>query len=727
MDRPPLYAPRSLTRLALWLAAGNLVIAAAVVTATWLALQAGRDSDLTRARETTENLAASLSIEIGAELKQVDNALSTLALQFRRTTGDPEQVRRSVERALADQRSLLPQVDAIRITDARGQVVYGLAGEEGALNVGDRDYFQRARDAKDGGDAIVISEPLFGRVLHKWGIAVSRRLEREDGSFAGVVYTTLSTEHFIESFKGLTIGAEGAISLRTRSQRLIARYSATEPHSIRGVGDVIVSEDLMRQIAANPRQGWYMTRTKLDNIERITCYRQVRGYPLTIFTGSSTAEFLAAWRGEVLQQSALAGVVILTVLGCSVLIFLQQRRDRRAAIGLQQLALEQALMLDNDMVGMMRLRDRTVVWKNRALASLFGYAPGELDGQTTRALYLDDDSFREVGDTAYPAIAAGRRFRQQLRMRRKDGTPVWIDLSGASVSERESLWMMIDISAFKESEATAQHLAVHDALTGLPNRVRFTERLAGAMTLLGERVGLVAVCWVDLDGFKDLNDQFGHEAGDVVLRVVAQRLLAGVRTHDLVARMGGDEFAILLTALRAEHEAGPALRRMLDAVAEPIRLPDGDHASVTASIGIAFAPHHGRQAESLMRLAETAMTTAKRAGKRRFVSASSLPGIAMNAPNSPSTSVGPDAPTPVDAIDTPSGPAPEPGTEEARGKEASDQAGLGATPGKPRPHDPGPPTVPDHSFDESVAGEEDPGATLDGEDSSRVPPSRKPG
>ena len=721
MDRPPLYAPRSLTRLALWLAAANLVIAAAIVTATWLALQAGRAADLTRARETTENLAASLSIEIGAELKQVDNALETLALQFRRTAGDTDQVRRAMERALADQRSLLPQVDAIRITDARGQVVYGLTGGEGALNVGDRDYFQRARDGNDNGNGngneAVISEPLFGRVQHKWGIVVSRPLTHDDGSFAGVVYTTLSTEHFIESFKGLTIGTEGAISLRTRSQRLIARYSATEPHSIRGVGDVIVSEDLMRKIAANPQQGWYMTRTKLDNIERITCYRQVRGYPLTIFTGSSTAEFLAAWRGEVVQQAALAGVVILTVLGCSVLVFLQQRRDRRAAIGLQQLALEQALMLDNDMVGMMRLRDRTVVWKNRALASLFGYAPDELNGQTTRALYLDDESFRAIGDTAYPAIAAGRRFRQQLRMRRKDGTPVWIDLSGASVSERESLWMMIDISALKESEATAQHLAVHDALTGLPNRVRFTERLAGAMTLLGERVGLVAVCWVDLDGFKDLNDQFGHESGDVVLRVVAQRLLGGVRGHDLVARMGGDEFAVLLTALRAEHEAEPALRRMLAALAEPVRLTDGGHATVTASIGIAFAPHHGRQAESLMRLAETAMTTAKRAGKGRFVSVSSLPGNTMNATNSPSTSVGPDAPTPVDAVDTPSGPAPAPGTEGARDKHAA--------PAAPRPHDPGTPAVPDHSFDESVAGEEDPGATLDGEDSSRVPPSRK--
>lgn len=707
MDRLPPYVPRSLTRLALWLAVGNLVIAAAIVAATWLALQAGRESDLTRARETTENLAASLSIEIGAELKQVDNALQTLALQYRRTGGDPEALKRAMERALADQRSLLPQVDAIRMTDAHGQVIYGLAAEESSVSVGDRDYFQRARDS----DGVVISEPLFGRVLRKWGIVVARRLEAGDGSFAGVVYTTLSTEHFIEGFKGLTIGAEGAISLRTRSQRLIARYSAAEPHSIRGVGDVIVSEDLMRKMAANPQQGWYMTKTRLDNIERITCYRQVRGYPLTIFTGASTADFLAAWRGEVLQQGALAAVVILTVLGCSVLVFLQQRRDRRAATGLQQLALEQALMLDNDMVGMMRLRGRNVVWQNRALSSLFGYAPGELLGQPTRQLYLDEASFREVGEAAYPAIESGRRYRQQLRMRRKDGTPVWIDLSGASVSGNESLWMMIDVSALKESEATARHLAVHDALTGLPNRVRFTERLAGALTLLGERVGLVAVCWVDLDGFKELNDQFGHEAGDVVLRVVAQRLQAGVRNHDLVARMGGDEFALLLTALRGEHEAEPALRRMLASIAEPIRLPDGDHAAITASIGIAFAPLHGRQAEALMRLAETAMTMAKRAGKRRVVSASSMPGNAMNAPNSPATSVGPDAPTPVDAIDTPSSPAPEPGTDSA-------------APAGQRPRDPGPPAVPDHSFDESVAGEEDPGATLDGEDSSRVPPRR---
>ena len=712
MERVHNRPTRSLTRLLLWLVAGNLVVAIAIVTATVLALNASGESDKVRARETTENLASSLSIEIGAELKQVDNALATLALQHRRAAAGDADPRKAMERAISDQRSLLPQVDAIRIADARGQVLYGLAAEEGTLNIGDRDYFQRARES----DALVISEPLFGRVLRRWGIVVARRLETDSGEFAGIVYTNLSTEHFIESFKGLTIGSEGAISLRTPSQRLIARYSAAEPHSIRGVGDIIVSEDLMRQMAINPQQGWYMTKTRLDNIERITCYRQVRGYPLTVFTGASTGDFLAAWRGEVLQQSALAAVVILTTLVCSVLLFLQQRRERRSGEGLSRLALEQDLMLDNDMVGMMRLSDRTIAWKNRALESVFGYAPGELLGQPTQRLYMDQASYEQVGAQAYPTIASGQRYRTQLRMRRKDGTPVWIDLSGASVSPRESLWMVIDITAIKESEATAQHLAVHDALTGLPNRVRFTERLAGALALLDERLGLVAVCYVDLDGFKDVNDQHGHEAGDVVLRVIAQRLLAGVRTHDLVARLGGDEFAVLLTSLRSEGEAEPVLRRMLSALREPIRLADGAEVSIGASIGIAFAPHHGRQAESLMRLADSAMYHAKRAGKHRYVSASSLSSAAMSA-----SSESPDA-----AND----PTREGGTTEASA--ASDRRGSPhgsrqAPEQPPRPTDPGPPPVPDHSFDESVAGEEDPGATLDGEDASRVPPSRKPG
>ncbi|UXH80580.1 sensor domain-containing diguanylate cyclase [Roseateles amylovorans] len=685
-------------RLAAWLVAGNLIVALSVVLATVLALRASREADEVRARETTENLASSLSIELGAELKQVDNALATIALQYRRVRGTEAELRRAMERAIADQRSLLPQVDVIRITDASGQVVYGLAAEEHQLNVADRDYFSLARN----GAGMVVSEPLYGRLLAQWGIVVARRLEGENGQFAGVAYTVLSTDHFVDNFRHLAIGPEGAISLRSLSMRLIARYSAAEPQSNRGLGEIIVSEDFVRQFARDPTRGWYLTPTRIDNIERITAYRQVRGYPLIILTGTSTADFLTAWRSEAQQQSLLAAIVILTALACSYVVYRQQRRELRAREQVSRLAAEQSLMLDNELVGMARVRGELMTWKNRALDALFGYDSQALIQQPTRALYLDQASYDHVAQQAQDAFAQGRRYRQQLRMRRKDGSALWIDLSGAPVSAQESIWMMVDVSALKESEVNAQHLAVHDALTGLPNRVRFADRLTGALSLLDDRSSLLAVCYVDLDGFKDVNDQFGHDAGDLVLRVVAQRLQAGVRSHDLVARLGGDEFGVLLASLRSEAEAEPALHRLLNALREPIRLPDGGEAAVGASIGIAFAPRHGRQSDLLMRSADAAMYQAKRNGKHQFAMATT------------------GAPVMTSSSDFPAATRP---TEDPAADRADPPHAAGPAPAAPSPAPSVRPTpVPEHAFEESVAGEEDPGAGMDN-DENRVPPS----
>ncbi len=741
MDRLQLPTPRPLRRLLVWLLAGNLLVALAVVLATSLSLHSSRQADEVRAREIAENLASSLSIELGSELKQVDNALATIALQYRRVRGNETELERAMERAIADQRSLIPQVDVIRITDAQGQVVYGLASEEHRLHVADRDYFSQARS----GAGMVVSEPLFARLQGQWGIVVARRLEGHNGEFAGIVYTVLSTDHFVDTFRHLTLGPEGAISLRSNSLRLIARYSAAEPQSTRGLGEVTLSDDFMRKYAADPVRGSYLSHTRIDNIERVTAYRQVRGYPLLILTGMSTVDFLTAWRQEALQQSLLAAIVILTTLACSVVVYRQQRRELRAREQISGLALEQNLMLDNELVGMARVRGWRLTWKNRALDALFGYQAHELLHQPIRGLYLDQASFDHAAQQAQEAFALGRRYRHQLRMRRKDGSPLWIDLSGAPVSKEESVWMMVDITALKESEVNAHHLAVHDALTGLPNRVRFADRLTGALSLLDERSNLVAVCYVDLDGFKDVNDQFGHDAGDVVLRVVAQRLQAGVRSHDLVARLGGDEFGVLLSALRSEAEAEPAVERLLGALREPIRLPDGGEAAIGASIGIAFAPRHGRQAELLMRSADAAMYQAKRNGKHQFAMAThEVP--AMNPSSELPRSDIAQAPGAVDRRAPSARTAAVPAGSPADG-DAPRAASTGGTPSSsstpssgtpsapsttaPPPAEPPPPKlrptpVPDHAFEESVAGEEDPGAGMDNEQ-NRVPPSRLAG
>jgi diguanylate cyclase (GGDEF)-like protein len=162
-----------------------------------------------------------------------------------------------------------------------------------------------------------------------------------------------------------------------------------------------------------------------------------------------------------------------------------------------------------------------------------------------------------------------------------------------------------------------EHAALHDALTGLPNRALLADRLNQAVNS-AERLGQVfSLAYLDLNGFKQVNDEHGHDAGDTVLKAVATRLQAGLRPSDTVARLGGDEFVVLLTPTRGPAEAAVVLQRLLDDVARPIRLDDGTDVAVGSSLGLAHYPADGRSADALMRHADDAMFVHKRAGSRR--------------------------------------------------------------------------------------------------------------
>lgn len=177
--------------------------------------------------------------------------------------------------------------------------------------------------------------------------------------------------------------------------------------------------------------------------------------------------------------------------------------------------------------------------------------------------------------------------------------------------------------------AENRNLALYDSLTGLPNRRRYQERLDKAITR-AERTGeLVANCFIDLDGFKRINDTLGHRAGDKLLMQVARQILSVVRSSDWVgrpsfedddvpvSRLGGDEFTLILTGMSVDQNAGRVARRVLEALNRPFKI-DGYEVLVTASIGIAIYPEDGIDADSLLRNADTAMYSAKSSGRNRY-------------------------------------------------------------------------------------------------------------
>lgn len=178
--------------------------------------------------------------------------------------------------------------------------------------------------------------------------------------------------------------------------------------------------------------------------------------------------------------------------------------------------------------------------------------------------------------------------------------------------------ILSDITHLKQYEANLKHQAFHDALTGIPNRLLFGELLERAINTCERNQSQLAVCYLDLDGFKLVNDNFGHAAGDNLLIEVSQRLASITRGCDAVARLGGDEFVLLFTGLHSSQECASILQRVKKVICEPVVLDEGV-ITISASIGVALYPQDAGEAELLLRYADQAMYQAKAQGKNAYV------------------------------------------------------------------------------------------------------------
>lgn len=253
----------------------------------------------------------------------------------------------------------------------------------------------------------------------------------------------------------------------------------------------------------------------------------------------------------------------------------------------------------------------TILEANRAAGELYGIGPEALVGRGIASLESETpDEFRKaVADApmVWHRAAGGRRFPVRLvttRMR-WEGDPV-------------RLIVVRDMSGDLAHQATLDRLAHQDALTGLPNRQILPEHARISLAHAQRTGTLLAVCFLDLDGFKAVNDTYGHEAGDVLLQAMAVRIKGQVRAGDTVVRLGGDEFVLLLGDVNTLGECEQILKRVLTTVAEPVELADGASASVSASIGVAIYPNDGSSSDELLRSADQAMYRAKAEGKNRI-------------------------------------------------------------------------------------------------------------
>ena len=262
----------------------------------------------------------------------------------------------------------------------------------------------------------------------------------------------------------------------------------------------------------------------------------------------------------------------------------------------------------------------TIEYANRALADLTGQAASELAGRSLEQLLGDADD-ATARTALHEAVHAQSDVQLMVRGRDRSGRNWWAQLHVAPVGGSEGrrthrVCVLTDMTSTMDYQAQLEHQANHDALTGLPNRNLCSDRLAQAISYAQRYGHTVWVAFVDLDNFKLVNDNLGHDAGDQLLRTVAARLSACVRDTDTVARMGGDEFVLVLLD---GHDATPSqamLRKILDSISAPVELAGQEHL-VTCSMGVSLYPADSSDPQLLMRYADIAMYRAKEGGRNQ--------------------------------------------------------------------------------------------------------------
>ncbi|MRW90160.1 EAL domain-containing protein [Duganella sp. FT80W] len=529
----------------------------------------------------------------------------------------------------------------ITFVDPKGNAIATSTGDKvlGA-SYADRDYFKvHVRNTYPG--KLFIGEPAVGKVSKKRLFFLSRRVESAKGEFLGVVVAPLNVDRYINVFQNSRFDSDISISLVHGGGKVIARVPNSDQAFARDLSSTALFDNVRRTST-----GTYKTVSVIDKLSRVFSYRVIDGLPLIIVVGSNDDE-----TARLLQQNyvtAGCGLTALLLLMWIAGIFSlrtytrQEEREIRyrtlysASREMERQLLDNeeqrkkneesmkqaALLFQNSGEGMMVTDARgQILTVNPAFSLLSGYKEKELVGHRAYDLASSRND-KEFFDRIFECVSKTGYWKGEIWQKSKDGEEYLVSMLINTVHDDEGnpfryVALLSDITQKKASEELIWRQANFDALTGLPNRRMFNEHLRLEMKKTDRSHLPMALIFVDLDHFKEVNDTLGHDKGDMLLKEVASRLSASVRSTDIVSRLGGDEFTVILSELHNAADVVRTAQDILRKMSTPFHL--GEHiAHISSSIGITLYPEDGRDAETLIKNADQAMYTAKEQGRNRF-------------------------------------------------------------------------------------------------------------
>ncbi|MGX5733315.1 diguanylate cyclase domain-containing protein [Bosea thiooxidans] len=615
---------RALPRLPFWAAVFVTLVCVAILALSAWWEWASRSIDLKNAEVDMTNLARSLTQHAEDTVELADAILMGLASRLEADGTDSAAITK-MQSFLDLRRPTLGRIRGLFVYDETGRWLatterVNLAG----LNNSDRAYFQHHRKQNDQG--AYLGQPVKSRSGGQWIITVSRRFNRPDGTFAGVVLATVDVAYFAQFYGRFDLGRNGAIALLSAEGILLAR----SPDDGSYVGRDLSGTPLIRERMSRPPASALYFKSPLDGVQRLSAYRFSERYPLLLLATEAQDDVLARWRQGAITRTAfvLAMTFVIGVIGLYLVRQLFARQRMAEAVAAKEADFRLLAEESSDMVTRIDADER-ILYASPSTERVLGWNPAQLVGTPALAGVNLEDLPRVVQTIASLKRGDLDEARIIYRTRHRERGDIWVETALRVTRTPASgiidgvVAISRDMTEHKNLEVKLAALATSDGLTGLANRRCFDERLEQAWAKAAREGTPLSLLLIDIDHFKKFNDRYGHQAGDHCLRTVAGVLAAHARPADLVARYGGEEFAVLLPNTDAEgcEQLGTRFLEALHDVQMPHAL-NSPSKFVTASLGGASAwPDNAvaKNCASLVEAADRALYFAKDAGRDRLI------------------------------------------------------------------------------------------------------------
>ncbi|MBR1267226.1 EAL domain-containing protein [Bradyrhizobium sp. AUGA SZCCT0222] len=485
------------------------------------------------------------------------------------------------------------------------------------LYLGDREHFAKVMELAE--DRLYVAKPVFGRASNKWTIQIARKLFDHGKGPAGVVVGSISVDLVGRFYDTAKLGIGGTLVLRNADYIVLAARGIDQG-TVLGQRNPGLVEGALRDSSYSQYWNWSGSEGRPNRSNRLVTARRSRVFPLIFTAGISEQEIYS--RSQARQKIYLGGALLLTfiILAATALHWRRQKaldgaqRELRDSVS----KFEDALRNLPQGLSMFDGQDRLIAF-NRQWLDAYELSPDNIRvGMNFREVFANQEAVSDLD--AYLVDLKDRLAKSENTsntVQFPDGRVIYISYgrreSGGWVATHE------DITARKASEDRIEKLAHYDSLTGLANRNLFKGCLDEALDKYLLHHTAFAVLLLDLDKFKSVNDALGHHCGDALLRQVAGRIKAQARTVDMAARIGGDEFALIVVPgpSALQDDAATLAARLVQAIAEPYEI-DGHPVVIGCSIGVAVVPEHGTRIDEILRNADLALYKSKNAGRNCF-------------------------------------------------------------------------------------------------------------